>query len=111
MDNICKDDKKVIAIFHSRNFGLQNAFTSGMCQSSGDAVVLLDGDMQDPPELIPKLISKWIEGYEVVYGERVSRDSPPVMNFFYKAFYSESSSLNVTKAEPKNYKIFLNLKI
>jgi dolichol-phosphate mannosyltransferase len=97
LDKICKDDKKVTAIFHSRNFGLQNAFTSGMNQFSGDAVVLLDGDMQDPPELIPKLISKWIEGYEVVYGERVSRDSPVIMNFAYKAFYRIFNKISYLK--------------
>ena len=66
LDKICNEDKKVTAIFHSRNFGTDNAFSSGMVQSKGDAVVLLDGDLQDPPELIPDLISKWEEGYEVV---------------------------------------------
>ena len=59
LDKICNEDKKVTAIFHSRNFGTDNAFSSGMVQSKGDAVVLLDGDLQDPPELIPDLISKW----------------------------------------------------
>ena len=56
LEKICSDDKKTTAIFHSRNFNSQNAFTSGMNQAIGDAVVLLDGDLQDPPELIPKLI-------------------------------------------------------
>ena len=98
LNTICREDKKVTAIFHSRNFGLQNAFTSGMNQSVGDAVILLDGDMQDPPELIPTLVSKWLEGYDVVYGQRVSRDAPAIMNFAYKAFYrifNKISSINI----------------
>jgi len=84
---ICKNDQKVIAIFHSRNFGYQNAFSSGMTKATGDATILLDGDMQDPPELIPEFISKWIGGYDVVYGERVSREASLIMNFAYKTFY------------------------
>ena len=87
LDKICNEDKKVTAIFHSRNFGTDNAFSSGMVQSKGDAVVLLDGDLQDPPELIPDLISKWEEGYEVAYGEKKEREGPKIMNFFYKLFY------------------------
>lgn len=87
LENICNDNKKVIAIFHSRNFGTDNAFSSGMLHSTGDAVVLLDGDIQDPPEMIPALISKWQEGYDVVYGERVERKGQRIMNLIYKLFY------------------------
>ena len=87
LDKICNEDKKVTAIFHSRNFGTDNAFSSGMVQSNSDAVILLDGDLQDPPELIPSFISKWEEGYEVVYGVKKERDGPKIMNFFYKLFY------------------------
>jgi dolichol-phosphate mannosyltransferase len=47
----------------------------------------MDGDLQDPPELIEKLYERWQEGFDVVYGQRVSRDAPPYMRFFYKAFY------------------------
>lgn len=80
-------DQSVVVINHSRNFGSQSAFTSGMRICTGDAVVLMDGDLQDPPELIEKFYEKWQEGYDVVYGERVSRDAPPYMRFLYKAFY------------------------
>src|SRR4051812_16660742 len=61
-------DPHVIVINHSRNFGSQNAFTSGMRIATGDAVVLLDGDLQDPPEMIAEFFPKWQEGFEVVYG-------------------------------------------
>ena len=80
-------DRNVVVINHSRNFGSQSAFTSGMRISTGDAVVLMDGDLQDPPELIEKFYERWQEGFDVVYGQRVSRQAPPYMRFLYKAFY------------------------
>ena len=87
LENICQKDDKTTAIFHSRNFDSQNAFTSGMLQSTGDAVVLLDGDLQDPPELIEEFVKKWLEGYDVVYGSRINRDTSKIMNYAYKTFY------------------------
>ncbi|MFH1386127.1 MAG: NAD-dependent epimerase/dehydratase family protein [bacterium] len=84
---IVDEDNHVIAIEHSRNFGSQSAFLSGMEISSGDAVILLDGDLQDPPEVIPELFNKWQEGFEVVYGRRVKRESARILNMFYKLFY------------------------
>ena len=87
LEEICLRDENTTAIFHSRNFNSQNAFTSGMKQSTGDAVILLDGDLQDPPELIESFYKKWNEGYEVVYGSRVDREASFLMNFAYKTFY------------------------
>src|SRR5579859_7601027 len=84
---IADKDQHVVVINHSRNFGSQSAFTSGMRISTGDAVVLLDGDLQDPPELIEEFYERWQEGYDVVYGERISREAAPYMRFLYKAFY------------------------
>ncbi|MDO8720855.1 MAG: glycosyltransferase family 2 protein [Syntrophales bacterium] len=80
-------DNKVIVINHARNFGSQSAFTSGMQIASGDAVILLDGDLQDPPELIESFYDKWKEGYDVVYGARVKREANKFMQLAYKAFY------------------------
>jgi glycosyltransferase involved in cell wall biosynthesis len=80
-------DERVVVINHSRNFGAQSAFTSGMQVATGDAVVLLDGDLQDPPELIEAFYEKWREGYEVVYGERARREASLFLRFAYKAFY------------------------
>jgi len=80
-------DPKVVVINHARAFGSQSAFTSGMKVATGDAVVLLDGDLQDPPGLIPSFVEKWREGFDVVYGERVQREAPFHMQKFYKAFY------------------------
>jgi polyisoprenyl-phosphate glycosyltransferase len=67
-------DDRVKGISFSRNFGFQEAVTAGMHFSSGDAVVLTDADLQDPPEVIPEMISKWREGYDVVYGVRTERE-------------------------------------
>ena len=80
-------DPKTIVINHSRNFGSQNAFTSGMKIATGDAVVLLDGDLQDPPELIEEFAAKWNEGFDVVYGERIKREATNFLKIAYKAFY------------------------
>ena len=84
---LAKRDPKVVVINHTRNFGSQSAFTSGMAVATGDAVVLLDGDLQDPPELIEQFFEKWREGYDVVYGIRVKRDATLFLKVAYKAFY------------------------
>ncbi len=84
---IVQQDKHVIAINHSRNFNSQMAFTSGMNIATGDAIVFLDGDLQDPPEIIEKFHKKWIQGYDVVYGVRKKREAPLLMAISYKLFY------------------------
>jgi dolichol-phosphate mannosyltransferase len=84
---LAAQDRRVVVINHSRPFGSQSAFTSGMRVASGDAVVLLDGDLQDPPEVIPQFVAKWQEGFDVVYGTRVKREAPRLMQIAYKLFY------------------------
>ncbi|KZL89581.1 glycosyltransferase family 2 protein [Clostridium magnum] len=71
---ICRNDERIKLINFSRNFGHQAAITAGMDLAYGDAVVVIDADLQDPPEVILKMIEKWKEGYEVVYGKRVKRE-------------------------------------
>ncbi|MEC4350496.1 glycosyltransferase family 2 protein [Escherichia coli] len=66
-------NNKVRIIGFSRNFGHQIAVTAGIDASNGDAVVLIDADLQDPPEVIYQMIDKWREGYDVVYGTRTER--------------------------------------
>ena len=63
------------------------AFRSGMELASSDSCVLLDGDLQDPPELIKDFYQKWNEGYDIVYGHRIKREMNPFLHFFYKVFY------------------------
>ncbi len=85
--DISAKDPCVIGISHSRNFGSQMAFRSGMELSTKDGVVLLDGDLQDPPELIESFYAKWEEGYDVIYGCRIKRDMPWYWGLMYKLFY------------------------
>lgn len=85
---ICENDSNVRLINFARNFGHQTAITAGMDYASGDAVVVIDADLQDPPEVIPEMIAKWREGYDVVYGQRVKRKGETwFKKFTAKVFY------------------------
>ena len=84
---ISSKDPRVIGITHSRNFGSQAAFRSGMEIASKEACVLLDGDLQDPPELIRDFVKEWRNGADVAYGRRVRREMPAWLESCYKAFY------------------------
>lgn len=84
---ISRNDRRVIGISHSRNFGSQAAFKSGMEVATKNAVVLLDGDLQDPPELIEQFVTLWREGNDVVFGRRIKREAPFFMQIAYKLFY------------------------
>jgi len=72
--SMCETDKTIKFIDFSRNFGHQTAITAGMDFSCGQAVVVIDADLQDPPEIIAQMLKKWREGYDVVYGQRVKRE-------------------------------------
>jgi polyisoprenyl-phosphate glycosyltransferase len=74
VSGLCDRDKRVRMLRFSRRFGQPMAILAGMEASSGDAVVVIDCDMQDPPELIPELVRLWREGFDVVYAQRRSRD-------------------------------------
>lgn len=84
---IIKKNKYVSLITFSRNFGYQMAITAGLDFVEGDAVVVIDGDLQDPPELIEKFLKKWLDGYEVVYGIRKKRKGDLFRRICYKMFY------------------------
>jgi dolichol-phosphate mannosyltransferase len=84
---VAAQDAHVTVLSLSRNFGSQAAYSSGLDYSRGSAVICMDGDLQDPPEVIPELVSRWLEGYEVVYGDRVRRKAGLAMRLANKAFY------------------------
>lgn len=81
------NNPRLTVISHARNFGAQVAFTTGMMQAIGDAVIIMDGDLQDPPELIADFVRLWLSGYDVVYGIRAQRDENLTRNLGYKVFY------------------------
>ncbi len=88
-----REDARVKLLRMSRNFGHQIAITAGMDEADGDAVVIMDADLQDPPEVIPDLLEKWREGYDVVYAVRASREGESwskkfLAATFYKVFRS-----------------------
>lgn len=78
---------RLTVISHARNFGAQVAFTTGMMQARGDAVIIMDGDLQDPPELIAEFVTLWLQGHDVVYGIRAKRHEGLIRNMGYKLFY------------------------
>jgi polyisoprenyl-phosphate glycosyltransferase len=81
-------NNNVHGILMSRNFGSSQPSTmAGLYYAKGNAVVLIDGDIQDPPELIPEFIKKWEEGYEIVYGIRKKRKGSLIRRIGYKLFY------------------------
>ncbi|WP_428940729.1 glycosyltransferase family 2 protein [Fontivita pretiosa] len=82
------EDPRIKLIELSRNFGHQPAVTAGIHHASGDCVILIDGDLQDPPEVIPEMVSKWKQGFQVVLGERHSRgDGSGARGIGFKLFY------------------------
>jgi polyisoprenyl-phosphate glycosyltransferase len=80
-------DARIRIVKLSRNFGHQAAISAGIQQARGAAVIVMDGDLQDPPEELHKFIAKWREGYEVVYGIRQQRKESLAMRFAYAMFY------------------------
>lgn len=78
LEGIADWDDRVHIVSFSRNFGHQAAVMAGIEYAAGDAVVLIDADLQDPPEVIPQMVEKWREGYDVVYGKRTKRKGESV---------------------------------
>ena len=88
LKELAAQDKRVRVISFSRNFGHQVAVTAGVHHASGDALVIIDADLQDPPELIPEMIQMWQDGWEVVYAKRKRRKGESAFKLFTaKMFY------------------------
>jgi glycosyltransferase involved in cell wall biosynthesis len=88
-----KGDPRVKGISLSRNFGHQTALTAALDASDGDVTIVMDGDLQDPPELIPALLAAWEEGNDVVYVQRAQRQEGPLLKLAYWAFYRLQAQL------------------
>ncbi|EMS69574.1 glycosyltransferase family 2 protein [Ruminiclostridium cellobioparum] len=98
LKEIASGNKEVRVINFARNFGHQIAITAGMDYAKGDAVVIIDADLQDPPEVILQMVDKWEEGYEVVYGKRLQRAGETFFKkFTAKTFYRFLDSMTDVK--------------
>jgi dolichol-phosphate mannosyltransferase len=87
IDTLHEQCANIVIVRLSRNFGHQAALAAGLEQARGRAVVILDGDLQDPPELIPQMVRLWRQGHEVVYAVRRSRREGSIMRLGYRTFY------------------------
>ncbi len=94
ISNLTKRDKRVVGVFLSRNFGHESNGQAAMDFCSGDAIIPIECDLQDPPELISKFIKKWEDGYDIVAGIRDQSEDKSVMQFFRKAFYNVFKSIS-----------------
>ena len=74
IESLAAQDARVAALRLSRNFGKELALTAGLDRADADAVIVIDADLQDPPELIPQFVAKWREGFDAVFGTRLERD-------------------------------------
>jgi glycosyltransferase involved in cell wall biosynthesis len=105
LQEICRGDTRVRRIRLSRRFGHQSALTAGIDHATGDAIVLMDGDLQDRPEAIPDMLHEWSAGAEVVYAIRVRRKESPLRRAGFWSFYGILSRLSGIP-QPKGAGIF-----
>jgi glycosyltransferase involved in cell wall biosynthesis len=89
-----RQDPRVVVVDFARNFGHQMAVTAGLDRADGDAVVIMDSDLQDPPEVALELVAKWEEGFDVVYAQRRSREDTAFKKFTANVYYRLLSSLS-----------------
>jgi len=88
------EDTRIVVVSLSRNFGHQAAITAGLDHVTGDAAVVMDGDLQDVPEVIPQFVEKFQQGYDVVYAQRVRRKEPLALRICYFVFYRMMARLS-----------------
>ncbi len=94
LKNIRDADNNIKIISLSKNFGVTKSTLNGLFRCNGDAVIQIDADLQDPPEMITEFLKKWEEGYSVVYGIRKDRDENWFMKMFRKLFYRVANRLS-----------------
>ena len=85
---ICNNDEKCFAIFNARNFGAQNSVYYGILQATGDAVILICADFQEPVEMIPKFVKEWESGYRIVAGKKIKTNENCIISLFRKLYYT-----------------------
>lgn len=100
-DSICNSDPRFKALHFSRNFGHQAAVTAGLHAVTGNVVVVIDADLQDPPELVLEMMAKWREGFDVVYAQKKRREGiHPFKNAAYYLYYRILGTLSEVEVPP-----------
>lgn len=95
LEEITKKDEKLKILSFARNFGHQVAVTAGLRYTTGEAVIIIDADLQDPPELLPEMIQLWEQGNDVIYGQRKMRKGESAFKLLTaKMFYKTLNSLS-----------------
>ena len=94
LEKAARRDSRIVVLSLSRNFGHQAAITAALDHVRGDAVIVMDGDLQDSPEVIPQFVDKYFEGNDVVYAERVRRKEPWLLRLCYFVFYRMMARLS-----------------
>lgn len=97
LKELAQKDKNVKVILNARNFGPNRSGTYGMLQGTGDALICIVCDLQDPPEMIPAFLEKWEEGYKVVMGQKTKSKENPLMFQVRKLYYKIMSSISETE--------------
>jgi dolichol-phosphate mannosyltransferase len=101
IDAICKSDPRFKALHFSRNFGHQAAVTAGLHAVTGNVIVVIDADLQDPPELIHDMLAKWRDGYDVVYAQKMRRKGVgPLKRAAYYVYYRLLRNLTDVEVPP-----------
>lgn len=93
IEDICRSDSRFLGVHLTRNFGHQQAVSAGLCAAAGAVVAVLDGDLQDPPEILPEFLAKIEDGYDIVYGVRRDRKESYAKRASYSIFYKALSRL------------------
>jgi len=94
LEEAAQQDSRIVVLSLSRNFGHQAAITAALDHVTGEATVVMDGDLQDVPEVIPEFVEKYQQGYDVVYARRVRRKEPLVLRTCYFVFYRMMAKLS-----------------
>lgn len=97
LEHASLQDPRILVLSLSRNFGHQSAISAALDHASGDATVVMDGDLQDVPEAIPQFVEKYLQGYDVVYAQRVRRKELWPLRLCYFVFYRLMASLSDTR--------------
>lgn len=97
VERLCEQDERVCAIFNASNFGQVRSMYYGLLQTSGDAVIQMAGDLQDPPECIPEFVKEWEEGHKVVVGKKTKSRENKLMYFIRSSYYRFMEKISETR--------------